>query len=301
VIALLPALVPLALDRDRFVFDNLGYPLLSAAFYGACEPRAALHLFGKLRYTLTSFFSDPGNAALLLFATFGLGCEFRRMRVWASEYANPQMLLVGLLAALAVGALGPTPTQYQYFFQLLPFLALTILYTIAGRRHEPLSFRNWKRAVMVAAVVTAATGLPRWYWPVIYLPSPQHWTPLAVHRVGEWVKHNAPAHGRVLTIDPLVPLEAGVDVYQEYAVGRFIMHVGGYATPEQRHRYHLAWGEELDRVLAERPPDAILCKESLAPLVPGITNYATGHGFRAVTSPDAEYRLWVRPVTITSD
>jgi len=138
--------------------------------------------------------------------------------------------------------------------------------------------------------------LPRWYWTIIYLPTPDRWTTVHVHEVGAWVKANSPPGGRVLTIDPIFPLEGGMKVYPEFAVGRFVHHVGEFMTAEERRRFHMAWAEELDRVLAERPPDAIFIEQRIHHLVPSFEAYAESHGFRArqLFVGEDKYILWTR-------
>jgi hypothetical protein len=293
-LALLPAVVPLLTTPDRFFFGNLGYARLSTTFYSHAGD-GPISLPGKLRHAAQVFGTDPGNAALLLLAGCALAYLVRGGRARRSAHRSPLLLLAGLLAALAVGALGPSPSQYQYFYMLLPFLTLGVLYAVAAAQADPVAVRRWARLVLAAAVVTGATGLPRWYWPVVNLPSPACWTTVRVHRLGEWVRAHVPAGARVLTIDPLVPLEGGVKVYPEYAVGRFVMHVGRYMTPEQRHRYDMVWGEELDVLLADRPPDAILASARLLSRTEEMERYAAAHGFRKLETADGAYRLWVRP------
>jgi 4-amino-4-deoxy-L-arabinose transferase-like glycosyltransferase len=294
-VALVPAFVHMAETPDAFFFGNLGYARLNTIFYRNVAEPSPIALPARLGHGVFTFVSDPSNAALLALFVLAVLALVRKGRTWESRHRSPLLLLLGLLATLAVGALGPAPAQYQYHYMLLPFLALATLYAVAAQGRERAARRRWGRLVLAGALLAAATGLPRWYWPVIYLPTPERWTTVQVHRAGEWVRAHVPAGARVLTIDPLVPLEGGVTVYPEYAVGRFVMHVGRYMTPAERQRFQMAWGEELDRRLAERPPDAILCSHRLLPLAVPLEQYASAHGFRPVETADGAYRLWVRP------
>jgi 4-amino-4-deoxy-L-arabinose transferase-like glycosyltransferase len=290
--ALLPALVPLLTAPDRFFFGNLGYPRLSTRFYTEYEPRT-LTLPGKVACELQQFLTDPGNALLLLAFLYALLWRSWRLGAWRSEYRNHLLLAVGLLAALWVGVLGPTPLQIQYSYMLVPFMALVVLYTWALERSDPRRFGRLVRAVGVCVAVVAGTGLPRWYWGVVYLPVPSRWTTVALHERGRWVQEAAPAGARVLTIEPAVALEAGLRVYPEYAVGRFVLLVGPLQPPAERRRYGMVSADEVPALLAARPPDAVLGRSQNIP--PVFSRYAEGHGYRRVQSPDGQYLMWVRP------
>jgi hypothetical protein len=290
--ALLPALVPLVTTPDRFFFGNLGYPRLSTRFYTENEPRT-LTLLSKIACQLQQFLTDPGNAFLLLaFLDAVLGRSWR-LGAWRSEYRNHLLLAVGLLAALWVGVMGPTPLQIQYSYMLVPFMALFVLYTWALEQSDPRRFGRLVRAVGICVLVVAGTGLPRWYWGVVYLPGPSRWTTVALHERGRWVKETAPAGARVLTIEPALPLEAGLRVYPEYAVGRFVLLVGPLQPPAERKRYGMVSTDEVPTMLAARPPDAVLCSTQNIP--PVFRRYAEGNGYRRVPSPDGAHVMWVRP------
>src|SRR5262249_9363137 len=141
----------------------------------------------------------------------------------------------------------------------------------------------------------------RWYWQVIYLPRIDEWTPVKVHELGKWIKEQCPPNSRVLTADPIFPLEVGMEAYPEYAVGRFVFHVADQMTPADRKRFRMTCQEELDRVLGQRPPDAIF-RDIKAP-TEDLAEYARKHHFRKLecqlvypsklTKPD-HYELWIR-------
>ena len=292
-VASLPALVLWAISPDGFLFGNLGYPKL-AALFGAAAHAANMTWPAKIRQLLVTVVADPGNLVLFAAAAYALGYRFWSRRLWRSEYRRQLLLVLGLLPVLLAGSWAPTPTNYQYYYQLLPFLTLGVLYTIAAERTDPAALRRWAWAVGLGLVIAAGTGLPRWYGGVASLARPGAWTPVAVHQAGEWVRANAPPRARVLTIDPAAPLEANMEVYPEFAVGRFISQVGRFLPPHQRRRYHMAFAEELDRVVAERPPDAVFCDQRVLGEAESLIRYATDHGFRRLDSPDRRYILWVR-------
>jgi hypothetical protein len=293
-VALAPALAGWLVAQEAFVFGNLGYPRLSTLFYRQIGS-GAMTVPGKIYHALQTFLTDPGNAVILLLAGAALASGLSGPAVRRSPLRGRLVLIGALLPFLAIGAWGPTPTQWQYYYMLLPFLVLFILWTVAAESGDEHRLRRWRRWVTVGLVLAAGTGLPRWYWSVVLLPLPQHWVPVQVHRLGEWVRMNIPRDGAVLTIEPAVPLEAGVHVYPEYAVGRFVMCVGPLMSPSNRRSFGMAWGDDLERLLARRSPDAILVDDRTAPMVPAFLEHARSHGYTVLRAPGLGYDLWVRP------
>lgn len=299
--ALVPALVPWADDPTTFVFGNLGYAELSRRFYANMNEGYA-SIPAKFGYLFRKFLSDPGNAFLFLTGGYALAVAYWKHRAWRTTLANELGLLFALMPALLIGVWGPTPTQQQYFFMLLPFLALAGMAAAALDCGSGLGLIRWRRVVIWAALAPAVIGLPRWYWPVVFAPDVERWTPVQVHRIGEWVRAECGPDARVLTADPLFALEGHMRAYPEYAVGRFIFHVGPWTDPASRGRLKIAYGDDLERMLASRPPDAVL-RDRKSP-TEALTNYARRHGFRRLECSlhsgvplraDESFELWVRP------
>jgi hypothetical protein len=293
-LALAPAFAGLFAAPEQFLFGNLVYPRLNTRFYLPVAT-GAMTLPGKFYHAGQTFLTDPGNAGLALLAGLAL---FRCLVSPAvrTSALRPRLVVVGAtLPFLCAGAMGPSPGQYQYYFLLLPFLVLFVLWAAAAEAHLPGVWQTWRRVAGAVVLVTALTGLPRWYWGVVALPFPDAWIPVQVHRLGEWVAaHTAPG-GRVLTLEPLIAQEGGAAVYPEYAVGRFIMHVGPLMTAEDRRRQHMAWGRELDRLLRQMPPASVLTHCRTQSLCPDFEAYARRRGFLPVRAPGGEFVLWAPP------
>jgi hypothetical protein len=292
-VVLTPALVHLWSQPEAFLFGNLGYARLNTLFYSTVRS-PAMNLPQKLLHLLQSFFSDPGNAVLFLLALWLLGWRYFRLRAWRSRYGNELLLVMGFLPALLAGCWGPTPTQYQYYYMLLPFLTLGILYLLALESTRPTAWLHYRRLLAIGVLVVGLTGLPRWYWPVVQIASPEKWVPMSVDVLGEWIRTQCPAEGRVLTLDPLFPLEGGVRVYPDYAVGRFFVHVGEHMSAADRQRHHILWAEQVEQLLARQPPDAVFCDRRTRHMSLAFIHYAEGHGFHKLDAPDGTGTLWVR-------
>jgi hypothetical protein len=225
---------------------------------------------------------------------YAAGFAFVRYRPWLRPEGHKWVLLVALIPFLYVGVAGPSPTQYQYLYMLLPFMTLTLFAALARERDDQAALARWRWWALAGLVLAVGTGLPRWYWPVVRLPYTDEWVPLAVHRDGLWLRERVRPGGRVLTIDPLVPLEGQVPVFPEFAVGRFVMLVGPYTTADQRRRQRLAYGEELEALLQASPPASVFADPRTADGAPALLRLAEGWGVPPETAPGGGL-LWVAP------
>ena len=295
--ALLPAVYLAAASPERFWFGNLGYPHLSTAYYGSWN-KHGMTLVGKIGQSLQKFFSDPGDAVLAVGFLAALWAGWRGRRGWTAERRHGFALLLGVLAALWVGVMGPTPIQPQYNYMLLPFMVLVTFLAMGARAWEPRQLRALGRITGGAAAVCGVFALIAWYGPaLVHLPTPGKWKPVMQHRVAMWVRSQTGAGARVLSIDPMIPLEAGLGVYPQYATGRFVLLVTPFEPAPERAKFGMVGRAELAGLLAAEPPDAVLVhleKKAGDQVDQPFIDYAAGHGFGAVRSPDGEYELWVR-------
>ena len=118
---------------------------------------------------------------------------------------------------LLAGAIAPTPTWYQYYYAVVPFMALAVLFG-ASALYSIGGWWRWATALFgVAALVCAAYAIPA-YTKLNMSLSSAGWVPLKTHAVGEEIRR-AVGMGRVLTLAPLFPLEGGLDIYDELAAG----------------------------------------------------------------------------------
>jgi hypothetical protein len=297
-VAYTPAIWLASLAPRQFFFGNLGYPALSTRYYASWNHHG-MSIVGKVYSSLEKFLSDPGNAFLLLafIATLFWPVIVKLRRTSGSSSRAEFRLILGVLVALWIGVMGPTPMQQQYNYMLVPFIALAILHAIACLlRSRPDLLLEVARGIGVAAIICGLFGA-RFYWKAVWLPVPSRWMPVRQHHRAQWIAEHTGPRAHVLTIETTVPLEAGLEVYPAYAVGRFILLVERFASPEDRQQYGLIGRNELPQLLATEPPDAVFChmvdpKDQIdRPLV----DYAISHGFQAVDSPDKQYRLWLRP------
>jgi 4-amino-4-deoxy-L-arabinose transferase-like glycosyltransferase len=286
-IAISPAIWLAAVAPQKFLFGNLGYAHLSTMYYATWDHHG-MTFAGKIISTLEKFLTDPGNAFLLLAFVATL---------LTTRPTGEFRLLLGMLLALWLGVMAPTPIQQQYNYMLVPFMVLAIFYALATMT-SAAALQRCVRTIAVAAIIISAISLPRWYWPVIYLPTPSHWKPVMQHRTAQWIAAQTGPGARVLTIESAVPLEAGLEIYPQYAVGRFIFLVQRFQSPDLRRKFDMVGPQELPALLADHPPAAVFSRIQALPQDQAdepLIDYAIQHHFRPITSPDGRYRLWLAP------
>lgn len=285
--ALAPSAFAFARAPDRFVFGNLTYPAIYRE-YVLAHTTAQTSLLAKAGHFFQTWFTDPGNAVI---AGFFLLAIFRVIvtRAWRSD-ARPAFLLM-LLGTLWIGVIAPFQIQYQYHSVLLPFFLLFIAAAAAHDAGRTLADRRWVTVLPWVALVAVAINFPRWYWSVIRLPTPDRWETSRIDNGSRWLRAALPAEARVLTIDPILPLQAGLRVYPAFATGRFTFHIGPYTTDAQRDLAGLLWGPQLERAIDAEPPAAVFYWTKFEPLE--FVAIARHLNFERRTSPDGAFTLWV--------
>ncbi len=137
--------------------------------------------------------------------------------------------------------------------------------------------------------------------------SPDTWVPVEAHQLGEAIAERVEGD-LVLTLAPLIPLESGVNIYQEFATGPFTWRVAGLLSPDRQLLYQVISKDALPGLLATRPPAAILVgfergNDGFEFGDPGglerpLEDFAIENGYQPHTLPtelaSTEIVLWVR-------
>jgi len=160
--------------------------------------------------------------------------------------------------------------------------------------------------VWIAALVSITPRTPAAALAV--LGSSAGWPPTQLHEFALGLRQHVPA-GRILTLQPMVPLEAGYDVYPFTATGPFSWRTSPLLTAERRIEYEVTSPEELEAVLQDSPPNGILIdfeapnagfgRQDVGGLERPFSEYARLHGYEAVHLSLAYWSrgltLWIRP------
>jgi hypothetical protein len=129
-----------------------------------------------------------------------------------------------------------------------------------------------------------------------------------VHDLATEIRALVPT-GRVLGLQSMVAMEAGLDAYPFTATGPFSWRTSLLLTPQRRAEYAVTSPEELGGVLHESPPAAILVgfeepnpgfeRKDMGGLETPFSEYAAASGYRQVRLQPPFWprglSLWIRP------
>jgi 4-amino-4-deoxy-L-arabinose transferase-like glycosyltransferase len=276
-VALLP-LVPLFfIAPDGFLHGNLRYNLtLNPAYRQAVGYDLAMTLPGKLAYFTDKVLVLRRNSFLLLTYLVCWLCLAGRTR---RRYAFEQQLVLVLLPFLFLAALSATPSWYQYFYPLVPFVTLGVAYALAD--HAAMRLRAVGLAAVALLLLGSAAGL-RHCAEEIHRDPGQAWPATTVHEIGTRIAELAGA-GPVLTLAPILPLEGRVRIYPELATGPFAYRTAALVPAGEHARLHLAGPEDLESLVSATPPTAVLlgAEAGSDPMIEyAFVRYATEHGYQ---------------------
>lgn len=294
-LSLLPTLALLAADPEAFLFGNFGYASLNTAYRELSGYRRAMSVPGKLLYFLERVVADPGTLVLFLllgFLLFRIGASQLRRDV-----GREVIFLVTLIAFAFLGALAPTPSFTQYFFATIPFTLLAVVRATGLLLSRSSDRTVARRVFLIAVIVCGFRALPA-YWKV-YKPLSSEPAPAALtHRLGTEI-HERVEGGRVLTLGPIFPLEGGLGIYEPLATGPFAWRTAALLSPAQRRRFGLISPGELNALMEERRPAAVLVGVEREELERPLIDYARDNGYREV-SLNGRAILWIAPARSTA-
>jgi hypothetical protein len=257
-----------------FVFGNFGYPTLNSAFRvahgsmtGSTTPSGKVGYF----FSRIVFSSSSGFLVLLIALTIWLR-RGRHLSGQERRTGREEMRFLGLLAVfLLSGSFAPAPMFIVYFYAPVPFAILWLSYAwrplLGEKRHSgglpspTKSFISQKCAAAMLAVCCLAGGFSSYRRGITAL-RPGQWVPLQVRHSGvdlrrQLLSAGAPS-GPILTMAPIIPLEGGLDIYEQFATGPFAFRVAPMVPESDRRALHLIDGHDLSQLLSQRPPMAVL-------------------------------------------
>jgi 4-amino-4-deoxy-L-arabinose transferase-like glycosyltransferase len=288
VVALAPVLILCARAPAQFFFGNFVYngPLNRA--YRLASGNSGVEWASKLTFAV-SLLKFPHNLALLTaFAYLAIWLPARRGWGFLSTQRHLAATLL-CLPFLLLGAVAPSPSYKQYYYALVPFLILACVFAVA-RAMKTDEARKPRLAWSVLAVVSVfalITDLPL----LRQLASPAQWGPMRVHALGAELRNRTA--GPVLTLSPLLPLEAGLDIYKELATGSFAWRTAALLPPESKARFRMVDAAALDDFLAAAPPPAILMPVGSGDRSPPFAAYAQRHHYTRVPLRE-DLDLWLK-------
>lgn len=275
-----------AMDREAFLFGNFQFAQANIDYRMATgEPRTMT--FGKkLRFFWKLIVREDAG----VFIATLVPCLVASWMAWRRALPIPPALRrLGIAVPfLFWGALAPSPVFPQYFFVLLPFLLLGGIWALAALPVDSAA-RRWCERTALAGLALAIFSHSREYEGLRDLLVPHKWMPLEVHAEAAKLRAHVPT-GPVLTLAPILPLEAGLDIDPAFATGAFGWRIAPYIDAAKAERLGLPTPQTLTEYLAAHPAAAVLVgfeKTGEEALI----DYAKSRSF-VVTPMDDEERLW---------
>lgn len=290
VTAAIPALALFIAAPRAALYGNYVYIRLNTLYYAELLNRVNMQLGQKLMDFLTYLLASPVDLALYVLMLFLLIRSLLRYIRSASSDALSDLALAGSALALALTAFAPTPTQPQYFLAPIPLLCVCLL-AFGRQLYQRSRLLLGVLAALGLVATFAAPDMRTSFASIPALAHPSRWVPLQAHQFANRLRGYVPA-GRVLTLLPMFPLEAGYDVYPFAATGPFSWRTSLLLTAQRRLAYGVTSPAELAAVLEERPPQAVLTGfestnpgfefQDLGGLERPLTDYAQSHGFSSI-------------------
>ena len=287
-LAMLPALVLFFLAPGSFVFGNIGYAGLNTLYRQGSGYTDGMN---KLSF-LGDVFSQTSNllllAAFVIFLVLPAWLAYRRNHAW--EFGTTFFALLPVCAF--TGSLLPSPSFPQYFYAPVPMIILGVSYAISRLEVESGPANNLFLQFFTALLLLSSLlglgdiGVLRNTFDAQNL-----WFPFTVHWQAEKLSAKL-ASGKILTLAPFYAIEAGKQIYPEFATGPFAFRVADLLSEADRRQYKMVAPADLETYLQADPPAGILAgrdPDIEAPLI----QYASDHGYRLVNFPGV-YKLWVR-------
>jgi len=287
-LALIPVACAFFHAPEGFIFGNVEFPKLNIEYrFATGEPRT-MTVLKKLRF----FFKLVMRPNWLLF--YGFVAAWIAAFTWKRPFRDwPRMFCSVLftLPFLLLGALAPSPVFDQYFYALAPFLVLGMLCILAETPADSLRLR-WMWVAAAAAVVCSMCMGAGEYDGLDDLIRPGKWAPSKFHGEAHALREAVSA-GKVLTLAPTLPLEAGLQIYPEFVTGPFGWRIAPFVAPARRRDLRIAGPEDLDACMIPDPPVGILLGFDKRWELP-LARHAAIHDYRH-TSFAEEKHLWITP------
>jgi hypothetical protein len=306
-LASIPTAMLAALAPAHFFYGNIVYVRLNTAYYDQLAFRLNMTMSSKLQSFAGLMLHSPIDLILYAgLAVFGGWSLYRVIKLRSTD-SIIDLALTGFATVLALSAFAPTPTQPQYYFAPLPFM-LVILGILGTRLGIGHSIRWLSASLVVLLALFATVKIPNPPSELVFLSRPSQWTPVQMHAFDESLRGYVP-DGLFLSLLPMLPLEAGYDVYPFTTAGSFPWRTSLLLTRARRLQYGVTSPQELPQLLEGDPPSGILTslessndgfvRNDLGGLETPFVDYAKSHGYKPVPLRAEFLRrtvtLWVKP------
>jgi hypothetical protein len=296
--ALLPAGILFLLAPKQFIYGNFHYIALNTIYRKNLGYPISMNFLDKLTFFYKQVLSDPENI-ILYFAWIGFTLVAVIRLIKTKDRNAFLIIFVSLFSmVLLTSAFSPTPLWPQYFFGPVPFMIIGLflgIFAFFGNRWLIISLS----LAVLLGIFVISRPLAKIFDEISQLTQQEQWTTIQMHQFGEKIRAQivCPQDCKVLTLVPILPLEAGLDTYPMFAVGSFSWRTAPILSKERRAEYRIISADDLDDFLHNEPPVAILTGteahyDGFTKYDPGgldqpFVDYAMKNNFRPVKILDA--------------
>lgn len=294
IIASLPTIWIWMQSPANAYFGNFQYPALNTRFHFTNDRdfHSRYSLAQRLFFFVVKLGEFPGNGILTGAFVYLLIVALRRCGV-RSPVGWRLAAIATIFLSQVAGGLVPAPPFLQYFYAATPWMALAVVICLDAvpdfRANVPL---HW--GLIVGLAITFVFSIPE-YRGLLRLPFPDRWVTTVRQNQGFELAAVA-GKGKVLTLEPMIPLEGGADIYEQLSTGRFAIRVGDFLTPRQRAKYHMIGAGDIPAIFTDDPPAAFLWSgdDDGSGLENNIAAIAERHGYKRHNLSD-DYIAWTAP------
>jgi 4-amino-4-deoxy-L-arabinose transferase-like glycosyltransferase len=255
-VSLLPALIMFVYSPKQFLFGNIYWRKLNVIYFQNLDYTKAMSITSKRNYLKWIFIKQPGNFLLFFAFIFFVVAPYIMSLLKRISSRFEVVFILMLLPCILIGSLAATPTWYQYYYALVPFMLLGILYNVSSSYEGSSERKGFIGVLILITLISCIFGLPK-YKDIRNFPNVQEWYPIEAHRLGIVIS-DIIGEGRVLTLAPIFCLEGGLEIYEEFATGPFAWRTAGFLNERNRKELKMYAEDDLPNLLKERPPRGVL-------------------------------------------
>jgi 4-amino-4-deoxy-L-arabinose transferase-like glycosyltransferase len=275
---------------EQAYFDNFGFAKANIVYrFSEGAPRT-MTLPTKLRFFVKEIMRP--DIALFLAGLLPLIVAYLSNRRTGQKLPVELSFLLFLLPFVLVGSFAPSPAFDQYFLPMVPWLLLIGLFALSSISAENAWFRRLIFCGAAAVLVSVVMGV-RGFDDIKDYFKPAKWEGNRLHRRAQEIRSHV-RDGRILTLAPTYPLEAGLSIYPAFSTGPFAWRISPYIEPAKAARIGIVTPLTLNGMLEVSPPAGVLVGFEEDDEEDDFNDYARRAGSKLVPLAD-EHQLWVNP------
>lgn len=287
ILALGPTIALWIMAPKQFVFGNFTYNGPLNDFFRRSTSPDKITFTHKSLFIVKELAKSPSTLALLAgFFYFGGRQLFRSG--WRQIVAHPEIVSICLiLPFLFIGVWVPTPGHRQYFYAVVPFLLLGNIYSLARETILNRTVTLLVTALLVLSIARSAES----FLQEKFVFRPSRWGAIAAHIRGAQIRQLV-SNGPVFTLDPLCPLEGGLTIYKELAVGPFAWRTAAFLNEDEETDFDILDPDDLETFVRLHPPAAFLTRNRSDDVGYILLRYLQTHAYTAHRLDDGA-TLWL--------